>query len=108
MYDFGSELQNLLSILEDLKEQSEQRNNRSWKWVRFWRKRPTDENLEPSTDMEREPLIGRSDRSRIPKDVPELVIERENPRVALHTNRVKGGFIKRLLRLLKILERDDG
>ena len=52
--------------------------------------------------------MGRSDRSSIPKDVPDLVVERENPRVTLHTNRVKAGFIKRLLRLLKVLEQDDG
>lgn len=111
LYDFGSELQNLLSILENMKEHSEQVKKRSWKWLRFWPKYPSDEDLEATTDIEREPLMGRSERSGIPKDVPELAAERQNPtrlNAVLQGKKVKAGFNKKLFQLLRVLERDDG
>lgn len=95
-----------MSILDDLKELNEQPKVRSWKWLRFWRNRSADKNLEASTDIEREPLMGRSDRASPPND--GLVIRRHSPMAESNANTVKAGFIKRLLRLLKAMGRDDG
>jgi hypothetical protein len=108
LYDFGSELQNLLAILEDMKNQGEQAKVRSWKWLRFWRNDRSDNKLEDSTDIERAPLIGRSDRSSTPTDMHDMVLERDNSGPRSHTNKIKVGFVNRLLRLLKAMGRDDG
>jgi hypothetical protein len=110
LYDFGNELQNFLSILEDLKEQSEQGKNRTWKWLRFWPRYFSSEDFVAATDIEREALMGRSERSAVPKSVPELVIERQHPRplnFASRRKKVQAGFYSRLFHLLRILERDD-
>lgn len=100
-----------MSILEDLKAHSEQTKNRSWKWLRFWHNSHSDDDLETATDIEREPLMGRHQRHRVPIVVLEPTEEEYNSRrltTVLLWKKLKAMFNKRLFHLLRIIKRDDG
>jgi len=111
LYDFGSEMQNLLSILEELKEQTEYTKNRSWKWLRFWQHFPPYLGFSAATDPEQEPLIGRTERPSTPKDVPGLAIETRNLKhlnTVLKEKKMAAGLNSRIFHALRVLERDNG
>lgn len=111
LYHFGSEMQNLLSILEDLKEQTEQTKNRSWRWLRFWQHFPPHPKFNITADPEQEPLIARNERPSTPKDIPEFAIERRNPKhsnAILKEKKVTAGLNSRIFHVLRVLERDNG
>jgi hypothetical protein len=104
-------MRNLLSILEDLKEQTEKTKKRSWKWLRFWLHFPSYTGLNTTSDAEQEPLLARPARPSTPKGVPELVIERQNSKymkASLLEKKVKAGIYSRILHVTRVLERDDG
>lgn len=111
LYDFGSEMQNLLSILEELKEQTEQTKNRSWKWLRFWQHFAHYQRFSAAPDPEQEPLIARTERPSTPKNVAELAIETRNLKhlnTELKEKNANGGFSSKIFHALRFLERDNG
>jgi len=109
LYDFGTEMQNFLTILEDLKEETERTRNRSWKWLRFWQK--SNIRRDSRDDPERAPLLAPNGHDDSSKDITQLIIERRNSKhwstIVPDTN-PKEGFYRRILHILRVLERDDG
>ena len=108
LYDFGQEMQTFLSILEELKDEVENRRTRSWDWMRFWQ-RP--ETRKHSADVEQEPLIGENRHDESCKDLPQLILERQN--IKHWKGRTgeedsKKSFYHRSLFLLTLVDRDDG
>lgn len=101
-------MQNFLAILEDLKDETETRRSRSWKWLHIWRKLKSKRHSDD--DPEHEPLLaaGRHDSST--KDLPQMIMERQNSKhwnAMVLEEQAKRGFYRRTLRLIRILERDD-
>jgi hypothetical protein len=106
-------MQTYLSILEELKEETEKTRNRSWKWLLFWQRDRTHDAKDSTNDPEQEVLIeqnGLNQPNTPSKDAPELVMERRgsvwNP-PAQETN-VQQGFYRKMLDVVRVLERDDG
>jgi len=112
LYDFGSEMQNLLSILEDLKQQTEKTKKRSWKWLKFWQRFRFYKGSSVTTDPEREPLIEPpSSQPGTTKDMPELVMGRRDSKywkLSSQEAHPTGRFYNKLLHVMRVLERDDG
>lgn len=109
LYDFGTEMQNFLTILEDLKEETERTRNRSWKWLRFWQK--SNVRRDSRDDPERAPLLASNGRDDSSKDITQLIIERRNSKhwgAIVPDANPKEGFYRRILHILRVLERDDG
>ena len=107
LYDFGSEMQNYLSILEELKEQTEKTKKLSWNWLKLWRRLKY---FGPASDEEERPLITPVEQSDSPKDVPELIMERRDSKRWTDASQQNDhqGIYRRALRVLRVLERDDG
>lgn len=108
LYDFGTEMQTFLAILEDLKDETEIRGSRSWKWLHFW-PRSKSKNCS-GDDPEQEPLLGETRHDSSAKDLPHLVMERQNFKqwnAMIVEDQAKKGFYRRTLHLLRVLERDD-
>ena len=108
LYDFGTEMQNFLAVLEELKEHIDRDEGRSWKWLYFWttwtEKRTT------ISDPEREPLLQLPQTASV-GDVATIASERRAAKqwdLAVQERRFTEGFYRRLLRGLRILDRDDG
>ena len=102
-------MQNLLSILEELKEQTEKTRRRSWKWLRVWSHFPVYKASSAPMDPEREPFMAQSEQPNTPKDASELVIGRRNPKqLKASLREMKEGYSNRLFRALRVLEREDG
>lgn len=109
LYDFGTEMQTFLSILEDLKDETEIRKSRSWKWMRFWQRSKPKEIVEE--DIEQEPLLGQDRHDDSSKDLPHLIMERQNSihwDTSTQVEYSKKGFYRRTLHLLRLMDRDDG
>jgi hypothetical protein len=109
LQDFANEMQNYLTILEELKEVTENQT-RSWIWLRFWKKSKDQLMQAPAEDPEQERLINQHEETQVPKDIPELVLERQNAtkwRAAQEHGSTRD-FYHRLLHLIRVLERDDG
>ena len=103
-------MQNYLALLEGLKEITE-KQTRSWNWVRFWQKSKNQLTQPPTADPEQERLIEQQEGPEVPKDIPELVLERPNARkwrAAEQGHDSTGDFYHRLLHVIRVLERDDG
>ena len=104
-------MQNYLTILEELKEETEKTKNRSWKWMLFWKKDKAKNSLNPE-DPEQEILIERNGLNQLhapSKDIPELVMERRGSvwnGPSEETSTVQG-FYRKMLQLARVLERDD-
>jgi hypothetical protein len=110
LQDFANEMQNYLAILEGLKEVTE-KQDRSWNWLRFWKKSKDQLTQPPTEDPEHERLIEQQEGPEVPKDIPELVLERGNARkwrAAEQGHDATGDFYHRLLHIIRLLERDDG
>ena len=106
---FASEIQNFLTILEELKEQSEKDNGRSWNWLKFWRKSKTSKygsNLDPETELLIEANNGPAQLPKVPKDDPAL-----GRRDARKWKELRGdsnnGLYRRTLKVLRTFSRDD-
>ena len=113
LQDFASEMQTYLTILEELKEETEKTKNRSWKWLLFWRRDKTKDTRCLTNDPEQEILIeqNRLNQPDAPaKDEPELVMERRGSvwNGTREEASAKVGFYDRMLNIVRVLERDDG
>lgn len=110
LQDFANEMQNFLTILEALKEVTENQN-RSWSWLRFWHKHKEQSTQPPVEDPEQERLIDEDERLDVPKDIPELVLETRNARNWRDfefDNASTREFYQKVLHVTRVLERDDG
>jgi hypothetical protein len=110
LQDFANEMQNYLTILEGLKEVVG-KQDRSWNWLRFWQKSKYQLTQTPAGDPEQERLIDQHEETEVPKDIPELVLERRNAkkwRAAEQEHDSARNFYHRLLHVIRVLERDDG
>lgn len=104
-------MQTYLSILEELKEETEKTRTRSWKWMRFWQ-RDKSKDPQSNNDPEQEILItqnGSHQHETPARDIPELVMERKGS-VWSGTRAERGarGFYGSMLHIARALERDDG
>jgi hypothetical protein len=109
LQDFANEMQTFLEILEELKEQTENRP-RSWHWLRFWRKSKDQKIHKQAVDPEEENLIERNEETIVPKNPPEMIERRESRkwREIEPPQEIKQGLYRRILRVMRTLERDDG
>jgi hypothetical protein len=111
LQDFAEEMQNYLTILEDLKQETEKTKNRSWKWILFWRKSKA-KKASATEDPEQETLIEQTrlpDTSLPSKRIPELVLERRGS-VWNGPGDVKNAtqdFFRKMLHAFRIVERDE-
>ena len=108
MYDFGTEMQTFLEILEELKEHTESNKTRSWNWLFFWRGWTS--RWTGSQDPEITPLVPSSQGSAV-RDVTDLTRERRDAKkwnTPVREKRIKEGLYRRILQGLRVLERDDG
>lgn len=105
-------MQNYMTILDELKEETEKTRNRSWKWILFWRKDKSKDPQNSPDDPEQENLIelNEPDSPETPsKYAPELVMERRGsvwnglPEERNSTH----GFYRKVLNVIRVLERDD-
>jgi len=107
----AAEMQTFLSILEDLKDQSEKSNGRSWNWLRFWRKFKWSKRGSKTVQEDEEPLIEASagqapQLPRVPKDDPAL--DRRDERKWRDLRKKPKGLYLRGLKAVRWLTRDDG
>jgi hypothetical protein len=106
----AAEMQTFLLILEDLKEQNEQPNDRSWNWLRFWRNPRWFKGSRKTIQEDEEPLIEPSPGQaaqlpKVPKDDPAL--DRRDERKWRDLRKKPKGFYLRGLRAVRWLKRDD-
>ncbi|CAG8949946.1 hypothetical protein HYFRA_00004277 [Hymenoscyphus fraxineus] len=110
LIDFAEDMQRFLSILEDLKESTEN-PKRSWNWLKFWQKPKPGQDQETNTDPEQEHLIDQNGESDGPKDNPDLVLKRRQHgswKVDHEGEEsVKSGLYRVILKVVRFLERDD-
>ncbi|CAD6505189.1 BgTH12-00684 [Blumeria graminis f. sp. triticale] len=102
---FAKEMQNLMDILEELKEQTED-THRSWKWLKFWRKRQNPSTLDP----EEEPLVERIPDNATSRRYPDIILNKQASEALLASQRfpdILGSFAYRLISFAKMLDRDD-
>jgi len=114
LQDFASEMQNYLSILEELKEEAERTKSRSWNWLYFWRS-PKFQKSRHVEDPEQEHLISRhkpGDSIDVSKDLPEVTLgKRDYRRSAEQNSNEKGGWAalyQKTLDVIRVIRRDDG
>ena len=106
---FASETQNFLTILEELKEQTESDHGRSWGWLKFWRRYKSAKNAsndEPEAELLIEASNGPAQLPKVPKDDPAL--DRRDARkweeMRKHS---KNSLYQRTLKVLRVFSRDD-
>ncbi|KAF4636320.1 hypothetical protein G7Y89_g1758 [Cudoniella acicularis] len=108
---FAEEMQTYLSILEELKEETENRKQRSWNWIRIWRKDKNHQNQDANTDPEQESLIDQNQDTDVPKGLPDMVLQkRESKFWEPETDgkeSTKQEVYRWVLSLMSFLERDD-
>ena len=109
LYHFGTEMQDFLEALEDLKAhiQDEERG-RSWKWLHIWERWGWTRGNRGSTDREREPLLPQDPPV---KDISGPTSERigsKNWHAPIEEKRITNSFFRRIFHALRIIERDDG
>ncbi len=107
---FGEEMSKYLDVLDDLKHESES-TTRSWGWLRFWAKpHPHIPSVLPFDAPERESLVKPIRRSQLPRGIPSSILERRdtfNWHAAPQANRIMRDLAQELLRLVRVLTRDD-
>lgn len=108
---FANEMQNFLSILEELKEATEHRDQRSWSWLKFWQKTKAQKTKRPNEDPEQEALMEQNQETEVPKDLPDLVLERRETRRNVHEEpefHPMKSLYNKAFQVIRFLERDDG
>ena len=107
---FAEEMQTFLSVLEDLKETTEKDNARSWNWIRFWRKSKPQVTEGPNAvPEEQERLIQQPQEAMLPKDLPDLVLDRRETRQWKATaENKKWDLYRKILNVVMFISRDDG
>ena len=105
---FAEEMQNFLTILEELKDVIENKPQRSWKWLRFWQK---DDSNKDQEDPEQETLIQQNPETNVPKDIPSLVLQKRQSsswRSDIEGQESSDNAIHQyMLAVVRFLERDD-
>jgi len=107
---FAEEMQTYLSVLEELKGVTD-KPARSWNWLRFWQKSKAKKSKSPNAIPEEEALIEQIQDAEVPKNPPDLVLQRQETRQWRATTpqeATKQGLYDRVLRVVRFLERDDG
>lgn len=106
---FAEEMQTFLSVLEDLKETTEKDNARSWNWIRFWRKSKPQVTEGPNAvPEEQERLIQQPQEAMLPKDLPDLVLDRRETRQWKATaENKKWDLYRKILNVVMVISRDD-
>ncbi|CZT44109.1 related to Lactobacillus putative histidine protein kinase SppK [Rhynchosporium secalis] len=109
LQSFAEEMQTFLSILEDLKDRTEKDNPRTWNWLKFWRNsKARVSNSAHSIPEEEESLIQHPQVPLLPKDLPDLVIERrETQKWQAPVQAKKWSIYRRILEFALVLARDD-
>lgn len=106
---FANEMQNFMSILEELKEVTQHRDQRSWSWLRFWQKSKAQRTQRPNDDPEQEALVDQQQESEVPKDLPDLVLERRETRNLQQPEYDPlDALYRKVFQVIRFLERDDG
>ncbi|KAG4440024.1 hypothetical protein IFR05_004474 [Cadophora sp. M221] len=106
---FAEEMQTFLSILEDLKEWTEKENPKTWNWIRFWRKpKPQVTDGPNGVPEEEQRLIQPPQEPMLPKDIPDLAIERRSTRQwQAPVQDKKWSLYRKILDIILVLARDD-
>lgn len=105
---FANEMQTFLSILEELKEATEHRDQRSWAWLRFWETPKAQRTQRPNDDPEQEPLVDQVQDNQVPKDLPDVVLERRETRnLQQPVNDPLDSLYRKVFKVIRFLERDD-
>lgn len=107
LQDVGMEMQNYLTILEELKEELERSNRRSWKWAQFWK---CEKARKPNDDPEEETLLEQQlDRHDVPKDLPELALRKEstNWKGKSQEGSLRERVFRKVFHVTRFLCRDD-
>lgn len=106
---FANEMQNFLSILEELKEATEHRNERSWAWLRFWEMSKARKTRQPNDDPEQEALVDQDQNTDVPKDLPDVILERRETRdLRQPVDDPLDDIYRKAFQVIRFLERDDG
>lgn len=110
LIDFAENMQSFLSILEELKELTEN-PKRSWNWLKFWQKSKLGKDQHSNTDPEQEHLISQNGEEDGPKDNPNLVLKRRQSSSWKSDTEgdesAKRGMYRIMLSVVRFLERDD-
>ena len=111
---FGEEMQKYLDVLDDLKFAS-QHKNRSWQWIKWWRKHPNNDRRRssavPLDPEEQETLIRPIKKTAMPAGIADAIIRQKdtyNWRTASEANKVVMTLSQRLLRFLRKIGKDEG
>jgi hypothetical protein len=107
---FANEMQTYLSILEELKEETE-KPIRSWKWLKFWKKTKPNSRQTATVSPEEEALINPTRELEAPKNPTDTVFQRHETRkwrTSQSPKVSKRGFYEGILHVIRVLGRDDG
>jgi hypothetical protein len=106
---FANEMQTFLSILEELKEATEHRDQRSWSWLKFWETSKAQRTQRPNDDPEQEALVEQTQNNEVPKDLPDVVLERRETRnLQQPAHDPLDNLYRKVFQVIRFLERDDG
>jgi hypothetical protein len=110
LYDFGTEMQTFLTILEELKAHTENRKHRSWKWLRFWTIWTTPKVC--SLDPEQQPLLHHNRHTAPASEMQQLTRDRLDTKywstVQKEDEDTRQTVYRKILHILRLLVRDDG
>lgn len=112
LLSFAEEMQTYMTILEELKEEADNRKQRSWSWVRFWHRDRHSKDKSKNSDPEQEALIEQNRETNAPRDLPEISFQRRQSKTYSSSNddgseSVKQSFYTWVLQIIRFLERDD-
>ena len=108
---FANEKQVFLSIIEDLKEVMDSPDERSWNWLKFWKKSKAAKVRGFGAEAEEELLRTPSRKAASALNLPQLVMERRESRLSQNPRTrqdKKQGFYFGLLHVVRFFTRDDG
>ncbi|KAM3521214.1 hypothetical protein MY4038_009127 [Beauveria bassiana] len=108
---FGEEMKTYLDVLEDLKH-SYDHNQRSWRWLLWWRKRKSDHALAtlPFDAPETEALVKPIRKSAVPAGIPRSMRERRDTYrwdAAPNASRILSTLSLAFLQFLRRMASDD-
>ncbi|KAG9234793.1 Fusaric acid resistance protein-like-domain-containing protein [Amylocarpus encephaloides] len=111
LLSFAEEMQNFMTILEELKDLIDGPQPRSWKWLRFWWKERSSKKQSADSDPERESLIDQNRENDVPKDLPTFALQRRRSRTwkaeSEGQENPRSGLYRYAIVLLRFMERDD-
>ncbi|RDW91153.1 hypothetical protein BP5796_02318 [Coleophoma crateriformis] len=107
LQDVGTEMQNYLTILEELKEELERSNRRSWNWAYFWKRGRIQKS--PPSPEEESLLEQQDDRHDVTKDLPELALRKESTqwKGKSQEGTLQERIFRKVFHVARFLRRDD-